>query len=115
VTVTVNRFAGTLGGIQVQYATDDDEALFANDYGETTGTLTFGVNELSKTFQIPIVDDPWDEASFEEFVVRLTQVSAGSIGSPSTQVLRILDNADTGIFGDGFEHRDTDAWSDTQP
>jgi hypothetical protein len=43
-------------------------------------------------------------------------VSAGTIGSPSLQTVRIfVDGGDTGLFGDGFEHGDFSAWSAALP
>jgi hypothetical protein len=116
VTVTITRTAGTLAGIEVFYETGDIEALHTLDYGFASGSVVFGLNELSKSFQLQILNDPWDEQAFETFSVGISQVSGGSIGSPANEVVRILDNdGDTGIFGDGFERGDTDAWFATVP
>ncbi len=117
VTVTVNRVAGTTAGASVHYATADGTALGGDDYTAVSGTLTFALNQLSQSFQIPILEDPWDEAAFETFTLTLSSPGGGAtLGSPATQTITILDTGgDTGLFGDGFESGSLAAWSSAVP
>jgi hypothetical protein len=114
--VTITRTGGTLGGIEVSYATADGSALHDLDYDDRFGSTAFSLNELSRTVSVPIFDDPWKEP-IEAFTLTLTQVSAGTIGSPSAQTVQIfVDGGDAnGLFGDGFEHGDFVAWSAAVP
>jgi hypothetical protein len=61
------------------------------DYLTTVGTLTFGVNETSKTVSIPIVDDSYAEGS-ENFTFTLSNPIGASLGSPATATITITDN-----------------------
>jgi len=56
-TITVNRNGNPLLSESVAYATSDGTAQQPGDYTATSGTVTFGVGEMSKTFQVPINDD----------------------------------------------------------
>lgn len=61
------------------------------DYLQILGTLVFAPNETSKTISIPIVDDSFAEGD-ETFNVVLNNGSGGSLGSPTTLTITILDN-----------------------
>jgi hypothetical protein len=82
-TVTVNRSGGSLGGpVTVDYAGSDG----------THGTLTFGDNVGSQTFQVPVVDDSVHTGTR---TVNLTLSNPGggtSLGSPATAALNIADD-----------------------
>ena len=56
-TITVNRNGNPLLAESVQYAASGGAATAGSDYTATSGTVTFGVGEMSKTFQVPITDD----------------------------------------------------------
>ena len=47
----------------VQYATSDGSATAGSDYTSTSGTLTFGPLETSKTVSVPVLDDAHDDGS----------------------------------------------------
>ena len=59
VTLSKARVATTT----VQYATADGSATAGADYTSTSGTLTFGRLETSKTVSVPVLDDSHDEGS----------------------------------------------------
>jgi hypothetical protein len=56
-TVTVARNGNPMLIESVPYSTSDGTATAGSDYTSTSGTVTFGVGETSKSFQIPINDD----------------------------------------------------------
>jgi hypothetical protein len=56
-TITVNRNGNPLLSESVDYATSDGTAHQPGAYTATSGTVTIGVGEMSKTFQVPINDD----------------------------------------------------------
>lgn len=75
-------------------------------------TRTGGAAEAAKTFAVPILDDPSDEAD-ETVVLRLTSPGGGGVlGAPSLATLTITDDDPTGqIFRDGFESGGFPNWS----
>jgi hypothetical protein len=93
VTVTVTRSGGSLGGpVSVDYATGDGTAIAGSDYTATSGTLTFGPGEDSKSFTVSIANDSAHEDS-ETFQATLSNVTGGaSIGSPSGATVTIADD-----------------------
>ncbi len=56
-TVTVTRTGSTTSTVSVDYATADGSAVSGTNYDATSGTLTFGPGEKSKTFTVPVHDD----------------------------------------------------------
>ncbi len=54
-TITVRRTGGVAGGVTVQYAASGDSATDGTDYSSTSGTLTFGPRETTKTFTVTIL------------------------------------------------------------
>jgi hypothetical protein len=61
-TITVTRASASNLIESVDYTTTElaagaTHAVAGTDYTTTTGTLTFDVNEMSKSFQVPIADD----------------------------------------------------------
>jgi hypothetical protein len=55
--VTATRSGGTSGGATVDYTTSDGTAADGLDYTLSSGTLTFGVGESTKTFAVAILDN----------------------------------------------------------
>lgn len=96
--ITVTRTNGAVGGTTINYATSDGTALAGVDYVATTGTLTFGAGETSKTFAVTIIDDAQIEGD-ETVNLTLSSPSVGGVlGSPSTATLVIADREQT-IYG----------------
>ena len=96
VTVTVTRTGGTDGTITVGYATSDGSAKANSDYTPTSGTLSFGPGEVTKTFTVALVDDPSAEPD-EAFIVTLSNPTGGAtLGSRSSATVTILDTDRSG-------------------
>ncbi len=90
-TVTVLRTGSGAGALNVDYATVDGTAIAGQDYTSTSGTLSFGAGETSKTFQIPITEDATTEPD-ENFRVELRNTSTlESLGSPSILLVTLQD------------------------
>ena len=97
-TITVKRTKGDAVPGSVGYSTEPGSATAAGlnpDYAATSGTLAFGANQTSATFQVPITKDYVLEAN-ETVVLRLLDpqpaIEGASLGPQSTAVLTIVDN-----------------------
>ena len=90
-TITVTRTGNTAGSASVRYGTKDGTASQPGDYTAATGLLEFGPGELSRTFDVFIVDDPTPELN-ETIELTLSDPSNALLGAPSSAVLTILDN-----------------------
>jgi glucose/arabinose dehydrogenase len=95
-TITVRRSGNTTGAATVNYATSNGTATAGSDYTATTGTLSFASNELSRTFNVNILNDTIGERN-ETINLTLSAPTGGALGTPSTAVLNILDD-DPGSF-----------------
>jgi hypothetical protein len=93
VTITVNRSGGSLGGpVSVDYATADGSATSGSDYTATSGTLTFGPGEATKSFTVAVANDSVHEDA-ETFQVTLSNPGGGpSLGSPAGATVTIADD-----------------------
>jgi subtilisin-like proprotein convertase family protein len=78
IAVSVTRTGGKEGSATVNYATSNGTATAGTDYTATSGTLTFAVGELVKTFSIPIANDTTQESN------ETIQVTLSSAGGNST-------------------------------
>jgi len=109
ITVTVNR-SDSAGTASVQYTTSDTDdftigcsntsgtAAFARcDFATSLDTITFAAGETSKTFQIPIINDSFDENN-ETFTVTLSNATGATIATPSSATITITDD-DNGTGG----------------
>ncbi len=73
-TLTVTRSGATGGTTTVDYATVNGTAVANADFSSTSGTLTFGPGETSKSISITINDDSAVEST-EVFTVQLSNVT----------------------------------------
>src|SRR6185295_8987548 len=102
--ITVTRTGNTTGMASVNYATSDtagesncnvlsSAASSRCDYQITVGTLNFAPGETSKTIDVFLVDDSYDETN-EAFTMTLSNVrgSGAGLGSPSSTTITITDN-----------------------
>lgn len=90
--VSVTRTGGLEGSATVNYATSNGTASAGSDYTSTSGTLTFAVGELVKTFAIPITNDTTLEP---DETIQITLSSAGgntTLGTLATGSVTIQDN-----------------------
>ncbi|NJO96443.1 MAG: hypothetical protein HC764_10810 [Pleurocapsa sp. CRU_1_2] len=64
--------------VTVDYGTEDVTAIAGEDYGATSGTITFAPGETSQIIQVPIIGDSLDELD-KEFLVNLSNPSNANI------------------------------------
>ncbi|MBI3414274.1 MAG: hypothetical protein HY043_02965 [Verrucomicrobia bacterium] len=109
--VTVRRGNDlALGPFTVDYATVDGTALAGQDYVATSGTLVFAAGEMSRSFEVPVINDGILEAD-ENFRVALSNVSGDASLGTVTNLTVILCDA-TGMTPHGFAaiQRDPDGF-----
>ena len=90
VTITVVRTGGTGGGATVRYATSNGTGQAGTDYDTTSGTLTFGVGETSKTFTVPVHDNIGSPANKSVALTLANPSSGATLGVPSSATLWIV-------------------------
>ena len=90
VLVTILRTGTSLAGnVSVAYTTGNGSALSGLDYTATTGTVTFGAGQTSRTVSIPVLNDTLVEGN-ETFTFTLSGPSGGaSLGTPDTALVTI--------------------------
>ncbi|MCG8040241.1 MAG: Calx-beta domain-containing protein [Candidatus Thiodiazotropha taylori] len=89
--VTVERQGGSSGAAQVNYATADGTAIAGIDYQVASGTLMFADGEISKTFEITIVDDGLYEGT-ETINLILSDAVGASLGDTATSTISVTDD-----------------------
>ena len=77
--------------VTVDYATSDISAKAADDYTETSGTLTFAAGETVKAIIVPILDDGVYEDS-ERFSFTLSNPTGATLPAFSSARINILDD-----------------------
>ena len=86
-TITVTRNDDLRRTVSVNFATSDGTAKADQDYRTTTGTLTFNPGEMTRSFTIPIINDPRPERD-QFLLVTLSNPSGGALlGAPDRCVL----------------------------
>jgi hypothetical protein len=88
--VRVNLDAPSRQTVTVNYRTSDGTATAGNDYGATSGQLTFARGEMSKTIAVPVYGDRLAELN-ETFFVNLSGAQRAKIGD-SQGVVTIVDD-----------------------
>ena len=95
--VTVVRTGGLASDVSVDFATQDGTALAGLDYYATNGTLSFGSNELSKTFLVGINNDTNAEGA-ESFTVQLSNATGGAkIGATNAMTTLIIKDDESSV------------------
>jgi hypothetical protein len=90
-TITVTRSGGTSSLATVNYSTSDGSAVAPTDYATSAGTLTFGLNEKSKTFPIPVIDNATpDNGAVSVNLTLDTPANGLALGATSTATLWIV-------------------------
>ena len=82
--VTVVRTGGKASGVSVDYFTQNGSAQAGVRYYATNGTLTFGSNEMTKTFLVGVINDSLPNGN-QNFFVTLTNATGG--GKLNTNLL----------------------------
>jgi hypothetical protein len=90
--VTVRLSAASTKAVTVQYVTADGTARAGSDYIRTTGLLTFGAGETSKTITIPVTGDTLTETD-ETFSLRFSAPVNATIGTSAASVTILNDDA----------------------
>jgi len=89
--ITVNLSAANDKDITVEYETFNGNATPGVDYQSANGTLTFIAGQISKTFQISIIDDTIAESD-ETVKIKLFNLKNARLGDQAEAELDIIDN-----------------------
>ena len=79
--ITVRRGCSSAGAVTVHYQTSDDSALAGVHYQASSGDLTFDDGELSKTIEVPLIDDSAYHGDLS-FSVALSNPGGATLGNP---------------------------------
>ncbi|MEP7075596.1 MAG: Calx-beta domain-containing protein [Acidobacteriota bacterium] len=97
-TVTVSRTGATENAVSAGYATSAGTAtagtcgaFSGHDYQDVSGTVSFGVGELSKSFNVPLCDDNLFESQ-ENFLAALNSPVGAALGTPNQATISIDEN-----------------------
>lgn len=91
-TVTVTRTGSTAAAANVRYETSDLLATQSGDYTFGSGVIQFAPGEVSKSFNLLLINDAVIEGA-ETFGVTLSNASGNSaVGSPGQVVITITDD-----------------------
>ena len=92
-TITLSNPSST--AISVDYATANGSATAGNDYTATTGSVSFGPGETSKTITVPITNDTLFEGN-ESYSITLTNPSSNaSIDNTQQSVTTVITDNDS--------------------
>ena len=99
--ITVVRTGGLASGVTVDFNTVDGAAQAGVRYVATNGTLTFGSNELSKSFQVGVINDSLPNGD-QSFAVQLSNATGGAKintnNTARTAILLIKDDESSVAF-----------------
>jgi Calx-beta domain-containing protein/putative Ig domain-containing protein len=89
--VNVLRTDGDFGLISVNYTTTDGTAIDGEDYTTASGELIFDDGEISKTFNIDLINDELYESN-ETFSIELTAAQGSPTLTNSTSQISIIND-----------------------
>jgi uncharacterized delta-60 repeat protein len=96
VVLTVLRTNGTAGSVSVSYATQPGTALPGVDYNTVSGTVTFNDGDTTKSFAVPLINNPSPHIPVS-FSVFLSNPSGGaSLIAPTNATVTII-NTNAGV------------------
>jgi Ca2+-binding RTX toxin-like protein len=84
-TLTVSLTQPTITGLMISFATVNGTATAGQDFVGTSGVLTFGPGETSKTISVTVLSDLTAEGT-ESFFVDLATTSAAGISDPRGEI-----------------------------
>jgi hypothetical protein len=87
--VTFSRAGDPNGTYTVDFATADGSAMAGRDYTATSGTLTFGPGETSKTITIQITPEPAGQPTRQFYVVLSNPSGGAALGQNSVATVTI--------------------------
>ncbi len=90
--ITVVRTGGSAESIAVNYATSDLEAVAGFDYTPATGTLNFGPGQVSRTFTVPILNNPFADGNRRLALTLANPSPTNTLGFPNPVFLTIVDD-----------------------
>ncbi len=99
-TITVARAGSSSSTATVNYATVNGTAKSGSEYTSVSGTLSFGANEASKTFTIPIANDTSDDGA-KSFTINLTNAVNATLTSNLGTATVTINDDETVEFGSG--------------
>ena len=91
-TVSVIRSGDSSGAATVEYATASGTASDRSDFTTATGQLQFAAGQTQKSFSVFITEDSFVEGT-ETASIELSNATGAALGSQSTAVLEITDDA----------------------
>ncbi len=97
-TITVQRTGPTTGSNTVQYTTADGTAVAPGDYKGTNGVLIFTAGATSRTFTVPLVNDPLDETNETAQLTLSNPTGVALLGPRDTATLVIVDDDSGGVL-----------------
>jgi CSLREA domain-containing protein len=95
--ITITRSGGTAGTATVNFATSDGTATAA-DYTAVSQSITFNDGEASKSVNVPIIDDLFNETDETVNLALSNAGGSGQLGSQISAVLSIVDNDPVGGY-----------------
>ncbi|HON07741.1 MAG TPA: Calx-beta domain-containing protein, partial [Verrucomicrobiota bacterium] len=90
--VTVKRIGGTAGAVSVNYSTIDGSAIANVHYIPTSGVLNFAPGEVSKTFNVKVIDNDSQDGDRIFNVVLSNPQGGATLGAVSNAEIVIVDN-----------------------
>ncbi len=91
-TISVVRAGGAEVAASVSYSVTSGTATVGSDFEPATGTLSFGVNETSKTFNVAIVNDSASEPNETVNLALSAPTNGATLGPPNAAVLTIAND-----------------------
>lgn len=86
--IVVRRGCNSTGTVTVHYETSDDTAQAGVHYQASTGDITFNDGELSKTIEVPLIDDNAYHGE-RVFNIALSNPGGAALGNPVSAIVFI--------------------------
>jgi uncharacterized delta-60 repeat protein/uncharacterized repeat protein (TIGR01451 family) len=91
-TITVTRVGGSSDTVAVNYSTVDGSAVAGRDYVAANGTLIFTNSQVSKTFDIQILDNAIQDGNRSLGLSLFSPSPTNTLGTPISSTLTIIDD-----------------------
>jgi uncharacterized repeat protein (TIGR01451 family)/uncharacterized delta-60 repeat protein len=90
--VTIRRTSGIAQSVTVNFATSGGTAVPGFDYSPTNGVLAFAPGEISKSINIPILNNQFQDGNRFIGLVLSNATPVASLGFPSAAIVHIVDD-----------------------